>query len=618
MKDIFESLKAGLAHHQAGRITDAEAAYRVALSIEPEHSYGLYLYGLLCLGTGRLDEAIDLFARSALADPENTDALFNLGNALFRKGEFEIAVEQYSIVTARRPGFADGFANLARALQSLGRTEKAIAAAQKAITLKPGLVEAQANLGTSLLAAGRAQDAIEPFRAVVALRPRDAEAHANLANALHRANQPREAAEAARTAIALNPGIAEAHMLLGTAMRDLGDLKAAETSLKQAIRLRPGYATAYTNLGNVLTDLDHPEEAIAAFKRAIELSPDRPQAHSNLGFLLTDLGRLDEAIAACERAIALDPDYAEAHWNQGFAYLLSGDFERGWDKYEWRKRHPRFVGAYRDFAEPAWTGQDLNGRTLMVYAEQGLGDALQLIRYCELLAARGAQVIVACEKPLLAIFSRVKGVSQVVQRTTLLPPFDYWIDQMSLPRVMGTRVDTIPAPPSYLSADPERIKVWRDRLPAGFKFGLVWAGNPTHTNDRRRSINVDLVRPLAEIPNTYAVSLQVGLRASDVTRFAPRQIFDAAPLLTDFMETAALIANLDLVITVDTAVAHLAGGLGVKTWVMLPLSPDWRWILGRDDSPWYPSMTLYRQTEVGDWTSVIERIARDLRVLAGE
>ncbi len=614
MTDVFESLKAALAHHQAGRIAEAEAGYRAALAAHPEHSYALYLYGLLCLGAGRIDDAIDRLSRAVAADPDSTDALFNLGNALYRKGDIAGAIQRYAAVTERRPGFAEGFTNLARALLAAGRTDGAIAAGQQAVTLKPTLVEAQTNLGTALLAVNRANEAIAAFRIVVAAKPRDAQAYANLANALHRASQVREAAEAARTATDLDAGIAEAHLVLGTSLRDLGDLAAAEKALRQAVVLRPNYAEAYTNLGNVLTDLDRAEDAVAAFRRAIDLTPDRAQPHSNLGLLLTDLGRLDEAIAACDRAIAIDPAYAEAHWNQGFAYLLKGDFARGWEKYEWRKRHPRFVGAYRDFPEPAWNGQDLNGRTLLIYAEQGLGDAIQLIRYAEPLAARGAKVIVACDKALLPLFTRVNGVSETVERSGRLPHFDYWIDQMSLPRVMGTLVDTIPAPAAYLSADPLRVAAWRERLPSGFKFGLVWAGNPTHTNDRRRTIPVDVMRPLlAAVPKATAVSLQVGLRAHDVSRFAPHPIIDAAPHLTDFMETAAVIANLDLIITVDTAVAHLAGGLGVKVWVLLPFAPDWRWIRGREDSPWYPSMRLYRQRTAGDWPEVVARIARDLQ-----
>ena len=612
MADIFEALKSGLAHHQAGRLAEAEAAYRRALEIEPGHAYALYLFGLLQLSAGRLAAAIDLLRRSTEADPDSNDARFNLGNALYRNGDLAAAIDMYRDVVARRPGSAEGFANLARALKDAGRNDAAVAAARQAIELQPTLAEGHTNLGAALLALGDEAGALASFAAAAELQPKSAAARANLANALRRAGQANAAIAEARQAVALQPTLAEAHATLGMALRDSGDFSAAADALGRATALNPKDAATLVNLGNALMDDDRPEEAVAAYARATEAAPSYAEAQSNLGAALTALGRFDAAIAACDRAIALQPGNADAHWNQGFACLLAGDLAKGWEKYEWRKRHPRFAAAYRHFPEPVWEGGDIAGRTLLIHAEQGFGDSIQLVRYARPLAARGARIVMACDRALLQLFARAPGVGAEVDKAGSLPSFDLWIDQMSLPRVMATRIDSIPAEKSYLSVDPARVQAWRDRLPAGRKFGLVWAGNPTHSNDRRRSTTIEAVAPLLRIAGWSPVSLQVGARAGDRAR-AAGPLADVAQHLTDFVETAAAIANLDLVITVDTAVAHLAGALGVPVWVMLPFAPDWRWIVGRDDSPWYPTMRLYRQKKAGDWNDVVARIALALK-----
>ncbi len=621
MADIFDLLRAGLAHHQAGRLKEAEDAYRAALATEPDHPKALYLLGVLCMGADRLGEAVDLLRRAVAAAPDDTDARFNLGNALYRQGDLESALAEYRAVAERRPGYAEVFANLGRVYQQLGQTAAAIEACRTAIARKPALAEAHTNLGLALLAANRIAEAIEAFEAVLARQPDSAAAHANLANALHRARRYSEAAEAARAALARGPDLADACVTLGIALRELGQIEDAVAALRQAVSLAPDSAPAHANLGNALLEQDAMAEAEAAFRRAIALDPGLAEAHSGLGYLLSNLHRFDEAIAACERAIQLRPDFAEAHWNQGFAYLLAGDFEHGWEKYEWRKRHPRFAAAYRTFDAPTWEGEDVAGRTLLIHAEQGLGDSMQFIRYAEPLAARGARVVVACDRALIALFRRVRGVVEAVDKNGTMPPFDLWIDQMSLPRVTRTRLDTIPVPGAYLSADPARASAWRRDLAAaiaaGPKIGLVWAGNPQHSNDRRRSMPVEAVRPLVAVPGLAFVSLQVGAHSRDVERLKPAPIVDITGRLTDFMETAAVVDNLDLVIAVDTSVAHLAGAMGKPVWTLLPFDPDWRWVVARpDDTPWYASMRLFRQSRLGDWDGVAGRVAAALHSLA--
>lgn len=620
MGDVFDLLRAGLAHHQAGRLTEAEDAYRAALAAAPEQAKALYLLGVLFIAAGRLDEAVEILQRAVVAAPDDTDALFNLGNALYRQGDLEGARERYRAVTERRPGYAEAFANLGRVCQQLGQTDAAVEACRTAIARKPGLAEGHTNLGLALMAAERIPEAIEAFQAALARQPDSAAAHANLANALHRARRYGEAAEAARAALRRDPRLADAYMTLGIALRELGQADEAAAALREAVSLAPDSAAAHANLGNALIEQDAAEAAEAAFRRAIELDPELAEAHSGLGYLLTNTHRFGEAIAACERAIQLRPDFAEAHWNQGFAYLLAGDFERGWEKYEWRKRHPRYAAAYQSFDAPTWEGGDLAGRTLMIHAEQGLGDSMQFIRYAEPLAAGGARVVVACDRALVALFRRVRGVAEAVDKKGPLPCFDLWVDQMSLPRVMRTRLDSVPWPGAYLSADPERVAFWRNSLAphaGGPKVGLVWAGNPQHSNDRRRSMPVEALRPLVAVPGLAFVSLQVGARGREVERLAPAPILDITSRLTDFMETAAVVANLDLVIAVDTSVAHLAGGMAKPVWTVLPFDPDWRWVVARaDDTPWYPSMRLFRQARAGDWASAVARATTSLAALA--
>ena len=616
MPDIFELLRDGLAHHQAGRSQDAEAAYRAVLAVEPGQVKALYLLGVLYTAAGRLDEAIELLQRAVAGDPNDTDARFNLGNALYRKGDPHAALAQYRIVVEQRPGYGDVYANMGRVHLDLGDVEASLAACRTAVQRKPALAEGHTNLGLALLAADRIPEAIEAFQAALGRQPQSAAAHANLANALTRARRFSEAVDEARAALARDPDIADAYVTLGSALRELGRAEDAIAALRRATLLAPDSAPAHANLGNTLLEQDDMAGAEAAFRRALELNADLPEALSGLGYLLTNAKRFPEAIAACERAIALRPDFAEAHWNEGFAYLLAGDFEHGWEKYEWRKRHPRYAAAYPSFDAPTWEGEDIAGRTLMIHAEQGLGDSIQFIRYAEPLAARGARVVVACDPALIGLFQRVRGVAAAVDKNGPLPPFDVWIDQMSLPRVTRTRLESIPAPESYLSADPARAAAWRRELPEGLKIGLVWAGNPTHSNDRRRSMPVEAVRPLVAVPGPTFVSLQVGAKSREVERLPG--VLDIAGKLTDFMETAAVVDTLDLVIAVDTAVTHLAGALGKPAWTLLPFDPDWRWVVAHaDDTPWYPSMRLFRQSRGGDWAGVVARVATALTILAG-
>ena len=457
-----------------------------------------------------------------------------------------------------------------------------------------------------MLRDGQPVQAAEHFEAAVAALPTHAGARLNLVRALLAAGEMQRVLAAADAMLVSLPDEAELHFSRGTALNALAQPLAAREALLRAVALGPSHAPSWLNLGNACVDLDDLDIAEGHIRTALSLDPKLLEAHASLGFVLTAQGRLVEAIAACEIAISLCPDFGQAHWNLAAAALLAGDFARGFAAYEWRKRHHRFRRDFTALPGPGWTGGDPAGRTILVRAEQGFGDAIQLIRYLPLIAERGGKPVLVCAPALVPWLATLDGIA-VLSNDAPLPHYDAWIDEMSLPLMFGTRPDTIPAAAGYLRAAPSRVAQWRARLPAGRKIGVAWAGNPAHGNDRRRSLPQETAAQLAALCGDRAVNLQVGPRAAEFG------LADLSPLLTDFAETAALIANLDLVVTVDTAVAHVAGALGVPCWVMLPFAPDWRWMLGRDDTPWYASLRLFRQPKSGDWNSVIEQVRTALR-----
>ncbi|MEO8714951.1 MAG: tetratricopeptide repeat protein, partial [Acetobacteraceae bacterium] len=447
----------------------------------------------------------------------------------------------------------------------------------------------------------------------VARDPTHPGARINLARALLGAGTLPPALEAADAGLGEFPDEAELHFLRGTALNAMRRPDEAAASLARAVALDPGHARAWLNLGNACADLDRLEEAERHIRLACRLAPDLLEAHASLGFVLTSLGRLVEARAACATAIARAPECAQAHWNLATAALLEGDFATGFREYEWRKRHDRFRRDFIDLPGRVWNGETVDRLDVLVHAEQGLGDTIQLSRYLPLIAARGARVTLACEASLIPLLRRAPGLHAVVDNGARLPAYDLWIDQMSLPRVFDTMPDTIPAPGGWLVPDPVAVASIGASLPPGPRVGVVWAGNPNHSNDRRRSLPEWAVARLAEAFAAPLISLQLGPRAREASLHGFHELSD---YLTDYAATAAAVAALDLVVCVDTSVAHVAGALGKPAWVMLPHAPDWRWMLGRDDTPWYRSLRLFRQPRPGDWASVIDRITEGLAAMS--
>jgi tetratricopeptide (TPR) repeat protein len=411
---------------------------------------------------------------------------------------------------------------------------------------------------------------------------------------------------------------AEAYYKRGNALKILGRLDAAIASYDQAIELRPDYSYAYCNRGVVQQSLGLAAAALSSYDQAIAADPTDAMAHYNRALLMQDSSRWDAAIAGYNHAISIDPGYADAQYNRSLALLFSGDFENGWRSYEWRWKNAQrlSIGIPRDFTQPLWLGEEsIVGKRLLLCSEGGLGDTLQFCRYATLSAAQGATVFLEVQPPLLSLLANLEGVSQVLAAGSPLPPFDYQCPLMSLPLAFKTSLDTIPAAAKYLQSDQSAVARWRALLGERSRprVGLAWSGNPNNAIDHRRSIR--LADWMAHLPPEFEYfCLQKDVREADraALKSSP-SIVSFDDHLLDFANTAALCECMDVVIAVDTSIAHLSGALGRPTWILLPFNPDWRWLRDRDDSPWYRSAKLYRQKNPGDWHEVFTRIASDLQ-----
>ena len=651
---IQQTFDLALQHHQAGRLRQAKELYRQILARQPEHPDAMYNLGVIALQVGRNDIATDLMRRVIAFRPNDAEVHKNLGLALHGQGQLDGAIAAYRQAIALRPSFAEAQSNLGNVLKDKGRFDEAIAACLSAIALNSNLPEAHNNLGIALKEKGQFDEAVAAYRRAIALNPNLSEAHVNLGIALEEMGQIDQAIAAYRQAIAVRPNFADAHSHLGKALKDKGQfdealvacrraialdsnlpdahnnlgvvlhgkgqLDDAIAEYRQAIALSPRHAEAHGNLGVALKDQGQLDEAIAASRQAIALNANLPELHNNFGVALYDRGQFDEAVAAYRQAIGLRPNYAVAHFNLAFPLLARGDFQRGWQEYEWRWKCQDFPSPQRNFAQPPWDGCPLQRRTLLLYTEQGFGDAIQFVRYLPLVEERGGKVVVECQPELQRLFQAGPGNCQIVARGQPLPAFDFHCPLLSLPRVFGASLANIPNQAPYLHADAQDVRRWRDRLadhPRLVKVGLVWAGSLTHKNDRNRSMKLARLTPLGQAAGVLFFSLQKGAAAAEAKALPPSmELVDLTQELKDFADTAALIANLDLVISVDTAIAHLAGAMGKPVWTLLPFVPDWRWLLEREDSAWYPTMRLFRQPSRGDWDSVIANVAHALPSLA--
>jgi tetratricopeptide (TPR) repeat protein len=508
--------------------------------------------------------------------------------SLHRAGQLDAAAERYGTVLAAAPDQPLALHLLGLLRLARGQAREAIALLERATALRPPDARLRRALADACAASGDLPRAAREYAESLALQC-DPQVLAAYALLLLRQGQPALALATARDAVALGPGLGEAHVALGVALRAAGRPGEAIGVLSAHVAAEPGSARGWLALGNAQSDLDDPEAAEACLRAAIHAEPALMEAHASLSTLLAETGRLDAAIASANTAVRLQPDSPAARWARAWALLLAGDFRAGFADFEWRKQHESFTTDFPPLPGVPWQGEPLAGRSLLVRAEQGLGDAIQFARFLPALARQG-EVILACAPALVPLFAKLPV--QVVAKSAA-PACDLWVDQMSLPHILGLSADTIPLAEGYLpgAATPA--------LCDGLRVGLAWAGNPRHGNDRRRSLPPALLAPLTRLPGVVAVSLQAGGGAVvGLADFHP----------ADFAETADLIATLDLVVSVDTAVAHLAGAMGRPVLLMLPHAPDWRWMTGREDTPWYAKTRLFRQSQPGDWAGVVAAV----------
>jgi tetratricopeptide (TPR) repeat protein len=502
-----------------------------------------------------------------------------------------------------------------------GQLGEAEALCRKVIAAQPQNADALHLLGVIAYQTRHYEPAVKLIGRAIAINGAAAQYHNNLGNALRALKRRSEAMQSYRRAVELDPSMATAHFALGLLEYDNADYAGAAKCFQAAIALAPNMAQAHTHLANSLFQMDRLEEAIDSYRRAIALDPNDATAHSNLGLALQDLGSVDEGIECSQRAIALKPDFPAGHNHLGLALLLKGDFEAGLPHHEWRWQVKNLRIGGRRFARPAWHGEPLNGDRILLHAEQGAGDTLQFLRYAPLVAARGGRVFVEVPPELKRIAMSVKGIEQVIALGETLPAFDQHCPLLSLPLAFGTTVATIPGDAPYLAVPEPLLADWRARLAdsASPRVGLIWAGKAEHRCDRARSIGLAALAPLAATGATF-YSLQKGLPAAQAkTPPAGMVLHDLGAEFSDFADTAAAMSALDLIISVDTSPAHLAGAIGKPVWLLLAHAPDWRWLLEREDSPWYPTARLFRQNKRGDWAPVIARVVAELkRYMAGD
>lgn len=584
MAAVDDILGRAVALHQNGDLAEAERHYREILDRQADHADALHLIGVIRFQQGAHAEAEDMIRRAIAAD--GAAAMYH--------------------------------ANLGRVLKAAARPGEAAAAYRAALALAPGDPTLMSDLAAALVSDGDFAAAVEFGRRAVALSPGLAQAHLNLGLALQgQGGAEQDAAETAfRRAAELEPALADAHQALAQIHHARGEGAAAEACYHRALTADPAMVEAHCNLGNLLRERLDLDAALARYDAGLAVAAETSALHANKGVALHELGRFDEALAAYDRALDLDPaptEAAEIRRNRAMTLLLLGRMAVAWDDYEQRWHTARFRPLARAFDRPRWSpDEDGAGRTVLVHAEQGYGDTLQFVRYLPMVAARGWTVVLECQPPLARLLAGVDGAARVIAQGDPLPAFDCHVPLLSLPGALNTTLETIPAVVPYLPSAEAEVRAWRERLATlpGLRVGLAWKGSPGHQRDRVRSPGLAPLLPLLEVAGVSFVSVQKTGGAEDLADLGVGdRVFDPTAMLTDFADTAALTRALDLVVTCDTAAAHLAGGLGVPVHLMLPRVPEWRWLLGRDDSPWYPTMRLFRQAVAGDWRGPVAAIA---------
>lgn len=570
--------------------------------------------------SGRIAQALQLYEQALALDNQQFDAWHLRGVALHQAGQSELAVQAIQRSLQLRDSDAAALSNLGLALRALKRHDEALQAYDRALQLAPQFAQAWGNRGNLLRDMGRNAEAVVSFERAVAANGNLASAWHGLGLALGDVGRWGPSLQAYDRALAIQPHYAVAWMDRGNTLRALDRFDDALQSYERSLELAPDAAFTWSNRGVVLKRLGRLAEAQLSYTRALALKPDFVDAMVNFATLQKDRMDIESAIALNQRALGLQPDNSGAHLNLAICHMVTGDWQQGLPHYEWRWKTEQLLDGARTFPQPQWTGQALDGKTILLHAEQGLGDTLQFCRYAPLVLDRGAaRVILEVQPPLVALLQQLDASITVVAQGAALPSFDLHCPLLSLPLAFGTTADTIPAPQvAYLHANCADITVWKHKIDAADgaahrRIGWVWSGRPEHKNDHNRSLSLQtvsaLVRHMAADPGTGLHCLQKELRSEDADQIASYPLHVWSAQLGSFSDTAALIAHMDLVIAVDTSVAHLAAAMGKPVWLLLPFSPDWRWsVADGDRSRWYPSMRLFRQPATGDWNSVLAAV----------
>jgi tetratricopeptide (TPR) repeat protein len=616
---LQQAFVAAIQHHQAGRFQEAEGIYRQILSAQPNHPDAMHLLGVLASQLGRFDVAIELIRQAISVNPQAPSYYCNLGQALLSANRAEEAVRALRGAMNLKPNYPEAENNLGSALQALGQRAEAIRCFKRVIAERPTFAEAYNNLGNVLREDGQYTQSIDALQQAISLKPEYAAAFNGLGSALRADGQLKEAISAFRRALSLKKVYPEALNNLGNALHEAGDNEGAISALKEAAAIGQNSAEVRNNLGSVYRDTGRLEEAIEWFDQALALQPKFADAHNNRASSLQALGRIDDAIAGYRAAIDARPNDEVAHVNLGITLLLKGDVETGWREYEWRWRDKERAQLLKRLGKPRWNGEQIKRQRLLLHAEQGFGDTIQFVRYLPMVAERsGAKIILQVQPQLVPLIEGLPHVNKLVEQNTRLPDFEFHCPLLSLPSVLNTNLTSIPTKPMpYLQAPKKLVKRWVARMAeagGGRKIGIVWAGQSEHLNDKNRSMPLAALAPLSQVPNIQLFNLQKGMAADQLedAKSLGLSVIDWTRDLTDFAETAALMQNLDLIITVDTAAVHLAGALARPTFLLLPFVPDWRWLLDRADSPWYPSVTIFRQPRIGDWATPVKQIVEAL------
>ena len=620
MPGVYSKFAFAVAQHRAGNFQEAESIYRAVIAADPggrdpHHADALHLLGVIASEAGQHQAATALIVRAIQVGGPSAMYCSNLGVALSRQGRPDQAVACFRQALQADSADARTHSRLGQALLSQGRWEEAVESFLASTKLAPAAAQSHFELGNALHALGRYEGAAKSYLRAMECEPAHAEASHNLGVTRTMQQRPQDAISAYERAIQIRPGYAEAHLNLGTLTHALREYDRAIYHYRQALKLAPDSLDVRYNLALLYQEREYLDEALKSYGHVLERKPDHSEARNSLGNTLLALGRPEEAILSYRRSLADNPESVQAHWNMGVAQLLLGRFAEGWQGHEWRFR--QHESTPRVFPQPLWDGAPLNGKRILLHAEQGLGDTIQFIRYAQLAQQRGGHVILECQQPLLRLLAGVRGIDQLVARGFPLPGFDCHAPLLSLPRIFRTTLETIPAQGPYIDIGGPDVERWRDVIRSrtgskrGLKVGLTWAGNPVHKNDHNRSLRSRELSVLEGLENVLFFGLQKG--AAETSGLETIDLLDAS---SDFRDTAAILLNLDLLISVDTSTAHLAGAIGRPVWTLLPFAPDWRWMLDRQDSPWYPSMKLYRQDRRKDWTDPLCRVRADLEKLA--